>query len=202
MFAAHWQELDEEDRQQLLDGMASSANRLRRLLTDLLTASRLQNSALELEELPVDVGEVVATAAVAARSSHPGVEISVDAEPGLLVQGDRDRLAQAVDNLVGNAVRHGVPPVVVAARGIGEHVEIAVRDAGPGVSEDMQGRLFGRFSTGRSGGGTGLGLYIVRLLARSHGGDATYRPPAGGEADSGAFVIVLPRVQVASPAEG
>ncbi|MFC6343396.1 ATP-binding protein, partial [Nocardioides hankookensis] len=52
-------------------------------------------------------------------------------------------------------------------------------------------RLFERFATGRSAGGTGLGLYIVRELAREHGGDATYRPPTGD--GPGAFEIRLPR---------
>ena len=60
-----------------------------------------------------------------------------------------------------------------------------VRDAGPGISEDMRSRLFQRFATG-SKGGTGLGLYIVRELARAQGGDASYRP------DDHAFVVSLP----------
>lgn len=195
MLTAHGPELSEEERRELLEGMSSSATRLRRLLTDLLTASRLQASALELELEAVDVDDLVETAARAARRSHPDVEIEVGAEPGLVVQGDRDRLAQAVDNLVANALRHGVPPVRVSARASGEDgavVEIEVRDGGQGVRAEMRDRLFDRFATGRSGGGTGLGLYIVRQLARSHHGDATYRP--GDAGTSGSFVITLPRI--------
>jgi signal transduction histidine kinase len=55
----------------------------------------------------------------------------------------------------------------------------------------MQDRLFEKFSTGRTAGGTGLGLFIVRQLARAHGGDAWYRPPEGSA--GGAFIIRLPR---------
>jgi PAS domain S-box-containing protein len=190
--AAHWADLEDDERRELLEGMSASAVRLRRLLADLLTASRLQASALELELGPVDVGALLATAAAAARRTHPGADVRVEAEPGLVVEGDTDRLAQAVDNLIANALRHGVPPVRVTGRVVGSEVEIAIGDAGPGVPEEMRTRLFDRFATGRGPGGTGLGLYIVRQLARSHGGDATYRPPGSDGAQNGSFVISLP----------
>ncbi len=188
----HWAALEDDERAELLDGMASSATRLRRLLTDLLTASRLQSSALELSLDDVDTAELVEVAVATARRLHPDAEIVVDAEPGLCVRGDADRLAQAVDNLVGNALRHGVPPVHVRSHRVGDTVEIAVSDAGSGVPEDMRERLFERFATGRTRGGTGLGLYIVRQLARSHGGDAAYLPPAPDRPGSGLFVVSLP----------
>ncbi|MBI2242884.1 MAG: PAS domain S-box protein [Nocardioides sp.] len=197
MLAAHADELDAEERHELLEGMGSSAARLRRLLADLLTASRLQASALELDVETVDVAALVDAAAATARRTHPGAEVEATAEPGLLVEGDRDRLGQAVDNLVANALRHGSPPVLVSARAAGtdpDTVEIEVRDAGPGISEEMRERLFDRFATGRSGGGTGLGLYIVRQLARSHDGEASYRPGGGGaDGTGGSFVLTLPR---------
>jgi signal transduction histidine kinase len=106
------------------------------------------------------------------------------------VRGDSERLAQVVDNLIGNALGHGAPPVIATARRVGSDIEIAVSDAGPGVQAEMSERLFERFSTGRAAGGTGLGLYIVRQLARAHGGDATYRRPK--ESEPGAFVVLLP----------
>jgi len=191
MLAEHDEALSAEERRDLLEGMTSSAARLRRLLTDLLTASRLQASALELEVGPVDVGSLVEAAAQEARRSHPGMVVDVEVEPGLVVPGDAGRLAQAVDNLIGNALRHGVPPARITARELEDDVEIAVSDSGSGVSAEMRDRLFDRFATGRAGGGTGLGLYIVRQLARSHRGDATYRP--GEDGTSGSFVITLPR---------
>jgi PAS domain S-box-containing protein len=190
---AHWAALGDEDRDELLDGMAVSATRLRRLLTDLLTASRLQSSALELETDEVDVAELVDVAVATVRRIHPDAEIGIEGEPGLRVHGDADRLAQAIDNLVGNALRHGRPPVLVESRRVGDGaLEIAVSDAGDGVPEEMRGRLFDPFATGRARGGTGLGLYIVRQLARAHGGEASYRAPADGVPGSGQFVVSLP----------
>lgn len=189
---AHWEALEEGELEGLLDGMASSATRLRRLLTDLLTASRLQASALELTPEDVDAAHLVEVAVATARRLHPDADIEVDAEPGLVVHGDADRLAQAVDNLVLNALRHGAPPVRVGVRRVGDTVEIGVTDGGDGVPDEMRERLFDRFATGRTHGGTGLGLYIVRQLARSHGGDAAYRPPGPGEPASGRFVVSLP----------
>lgn len=191
LLAAHWDELDATERAELLAGMSASSARLRRLLDDLLTASRLQSSRLELRVEEVDVAPIVTAAAVTAQRANPGLALDVGAEPGLLVVGDPGRLAQVVDNLITNAIVHGVPPVRVAARLDGDDVLVAVQDSGSGVPPEMRERLFERFATGRSAGGTGLGLYIVRQLAREHGGDASYRPPEPGE--PGAFVVRLPR---------
>jgi len=98
--------------------------------------------------------------------------------------GDPARLGQAVDNLLDNAVRHGRMPVTLTGRRTGSRVTIAVRDAGAGVDEAIAPRLFERFASGPRGG-PGLGLYLVREIARRHGGEATYEAP-------GTFVIDLP----------
>ncbi len=73
----------------------------------------------------------------------------------------------------------------MTATAAGAHVEIVVGDAGPGVPDDLHDRLFERFAT-RGGHGTGLGLHIVRELARAQGGEASYR------AEQNAFVIRIP----------
>jgi PAS domain S-box-containing protein len=191
MLIAHWTELEDDEREELLLGMGSSATRLRRLLDDLLTASRLQSSRLELERGPVDVGRVVTESVATALRSRPDELVEAEVESDLDVVGDAGRLGQAVDNLVNNALQHGAAPVRVVARSDRDDVLVEVQDAGAGVPPEMRERLFERFSTGRARGGTGLGLYIVRQLARAHGGDATYRPPDGGS--PGAFVVRLPR---------
>ena len=95
--------------------------------------------------------------------------------------GDAGRLGQVVDNLVINALLHGVAAGAGGRpRGAATTSSSTVQDSGAGVPPEMQDRLFERFSTGRARGGTGLGLFIVRQLARAHGGDASYRPPDGG----------------------
>ncbi|HUR74554.1 MAG TPA: sensor histidine kinase, partial [Sporichthya sp.] len=77
----------------------------------------------------------------------------------------------------------------------GANVEIRITDAGTGPSSQLREHLFQRFATGASRG-TGLGLFIVRELARAHGGDASYEPPVAGR-PSGTFVISLPRAVAA-----
>ncbi len=188
VLSQHWDELDEGERRELLEAMSSSTVRLRRLLEDLLTASRLQASALSMRADRVVVSDLVAGAVTSAGQSHPGAEVTADVEDGLQVVGDRERLAQVLDNLIGNAVRHGVPPVRVTAARSGDSVELRVSDAGAGVTAAVRPRLFERFATGAAKG-TGLGLYIVREIARAHGGDATYESTT---APGGSFVISLP----------
>jgi hypothetical protein len=186
VLAQHWDDLDEPERKELLDAMSSSTVRLRRLLDDLLTASRLQASALSMRTERVSVAPLVADAVAGAKRRHPEAEVTGDVAEELDVVGDRERLAQVLDNLIGNAVRHGVPPVRVTAVRRDDAVELRVVDSGAGVSADVQPRLFERFATGAAKG-TGLGLYIVREIARAHGGDATYQTTP-----EAAFVITLP----------
>jgi signal transduction histidine kinase len=81
-----------------------------------------------------------------------------------------------LENFLVNAQRYGTPPVTVTARAVGAVAEVVVADAGAGVDAELVPNLFGKFSGGQSRGGTGLGLFIVRELARAQGGDAWYEP--------------------------
>jgi PAS domain S-box-containing protein len=195
--ARHWQDLVDDERNELLDAMTASTGRLRRLIADLLTASRLQSSALRIQPAPVRVRDVVADAVATVESTTPGVQVLVEGASEAVVHGDRDRLAQALDNLLANGLRHGTPPVRVTVRDADGTVELRVSDQGRGVDPAMQSRLFERFATGHGRGGTGLGLFIVRELARAHGGEAFYEPGTP-ERPSGAFVISLPVASSAS----
>ena len=175
--ARHLDDLTVEERTELVDAMVSSTGRLRRLVADLLTASRLEASSLEMRLETVQVGDVLNRAGAVVRRAHPDAEIVAEVPAGLAVTADTDRLAQAVENLLSNALRHGSSPVhVTAAKTEPGTVEIRIRDSGPGVPEAVRPRLFSRFATGAASGGTGLGLFIVRELARAQGGEATYEP--------------------------
>jgi PAS domain S-box-containing protein len=187
----HHERLSPEEREEIVRGMSTGADQLRRLLTDLLTAARLQADSLKLTFDDIDVTACLEDVVALSRRAHEGAEVVLRSEPGLVVRADRGRLTQMVDNLLTNAVRHGLPPVVVTATG-GTPVEITVHDSGNGVPDELQGRLFDRFATSSSGG-TGLGLFLVRELARAHGGDASYRP------EDRAFVLTLPPVPSAVP---
>jgi PAS domain S-box-containing protein len=186
LLGENWERLEPDERLELLSGMQSSAAQLQRLLGDLLTTARLQAATLELAMDELDVADTLESILQRLRLTHPGVTIEQDLPAGLRMVADPDRLGQILDNLVTNAVTHGGGPVRVSAREAGDAIEVVVSDAGAGVPEELQERLFERFAT-RGGRGTGLGLHIVRELARAQAGDATY------VAGDNAFVVRLPR---------
>jgi PAS domain S-box-containing protein len=190
LLARHWADMSDDERMEMLGSISSSSDRLQRMVSDLLTVSRLEAKAVRLQTDVVPLEPVLSQAVARFRASQPGAHITVDCPSDLMVRADRDRLGQAIDNLVANALRHGEPPVSVVGRDRDGRIEIRVQDSGPGVSPGMRNRLFQRFAAGGPGkGGTGLGLFIVRELARAHGGDASYVPtPEGGAA----FAITLP----------
>jgi PAS domain S-box-containing protein len=189
LLVQHWSELTDDERADLSQSMKTSADRLQRLLSDLLTASRLESKAIRLDLQVVDIARLLTRSVAAARAAQPDADIRLHEPAALHVLGEPDRIGQAIDNLIGNAIRHGVPPVSVRADRRADRVEITVSDRGEGVAAGVEERLFERFATGTHRGGTGLGLFIVRELARAHGGDAWYAPAPDG---SSTFVLSLP----------
>lgn len=190
LLVEHWDRMEADDRNDLLQSIRSSGKRLQRLLRDLLTASRLESKTLEFHPQHVETAPLLEAAITAARASTSDAELILDVPAGLFLVAEPDRVAQALDNLLTNAIRHGAPPVTVGARANGDRIEISVSDAGTGISEQARARLFQRFATGSASGGTGLGLFIVRELARAQGGDAWYRP--ADDAGPARFVLSLP----------
>ncbi len=178
------------ERDQFFRGIRSSVDRLRRLGADLAAASQLQGGGMHVELAPVPVDELVRSAAARRAAVAPDAHVEVDADSQAIVHGDEVRLAQALDNLVDNAVRHGAAPIRVRAQARGDEVLVEVTDAGPGVPDTLTPRLFDRFATGGSAGGTGLGLYLVREIVRGHGGEVVYEPPDGERPTT--FRLVLP----------
>jgi PAS domain S-box-containing protein len=180
-------EIEGDDRDRVLAGMSVSATRLQQVLADLVTVSGIQASAIVPEPSALRLQDELATPVGTAQEKVPGaeLEVEVEADPAVLVLADRAHLVQIVENLLVNAARHGASPVSIQAVAAGDEVRITVRDSGAGVPETVRPRLFERFVTGRPGG-SGLGLYIVRELARAQGGDALY------DADDNAFVVTLP----------
>lgn len=179
-----------DTREQLLEAMASSAHRLQRLVSDLSAASDVHADALALEPERVSLRTSLLAAADRARAVHPHERIAVEVKDETEIVADPARLGQALDNLLENALRHGRAPVLVTGEPTDAGVRIRVADDGHGVDERMLDQLFERFAHAGPTGGTGLGLHLVREIARSHGGEVTYHAP--GAQGRTTFELVLP----------
>lgn len=173
--------MPEAQRRRFLSNGRGEVERLRRLVDGLLQLARAEEVR---SGAPVDLDDVVRE--VAARHGIP-----VAGEGGW-VRGDRQELSAVVDNLVRNAFEHGGESVSVHLalwRGA-ERAGLEVVDDGPGITQANLPRVFERFfTTRRDGGGTGLGLALVRAVTRRHGGDTTVESRPGHTA----FRVELPR---------
>jgi signal transduction histidine kinase len=177
--------LGEDVRLQLETTAWEQADRMRRLIDQLLDLSRLDADSVTIDPQPVVLRqalEEVATAAV-----QEPVEVAVD--PALAVIVDPLVLDRVVSNLVANASRYGKAPIRVEASQRDQFVRIVVSDAGEGVPDDLVPRLFDRFERGETGQGSGLGLAIAKAYANAHGGDLIYHPGEPGSR----FELILPR---------
>jgi PAS domain S-box-containing protein len=162
----------------LVDVAVSSTDRLTRLINDLLDIERIQSGAKPMESAPLDVRELLESAAqqIAGLASEAGVVVEVgEAEGRALV--DADQIIQTLLNLAGNAIKFSAAGqrVVMSARVDGTQVLFEVRDEGRGIPADKLDMVFERFqqvdsSDTRQKGGTGLGLAISRGIVERHGG--------------------------------
>lgn len=165
--------------------------RLARLADDLLVLARADQGRLPLRPEPVDVQDLLEQTArrhaEAAAKAGRSVEVRIEVPGGAVVLADPDRLAQALDNLVANALAHGAGPIELVARApAADAVELAVADRGPGFPAELLPRAFERFAQGSRdtrGDGAGLGLAIVAALATALGGGARAANRPGGGAE-------------------
>jgi two-component system phosphate regulon sensor histidine kinase PhoR len=164
----------------LIDGLHRNAERLARILADLLDLSRLDAGQyrLDLAAVPVRAVTEQSLTAVEPQAQKRGVSVEIAVPPALAVKADPKALDQILVNLIDNGVKYTRPEghVWVEARDVGDAVRIEVRDDGPGIADKHRERVFERFyradqSRSREGGGTGLGLSIVKHLVESMGGE-------------------------------
>ncbi|HEY3922162.1 MAG TPA: GAF domain-containing protein [Gaiellaceae bacterium] len=179
--------LSAETREMLLRTGYEQAERLRRLLEELLDLSRLDGRAVHIEAKPVVVRSVLAEIALGIVPS--GANLELDVPDDLAAVADPLVLDRVVSNLLANAIRYGAEPIVVTAERRDRHLRIAVEDAGGGVPEELRERLFERFVRGDETAGSGLGLAIARAYARAHGGDLVYDPRERGAR----FELIVPQ---------
>ena len=173
---------DPEAVQRFASRMAHEADRLGRLVRELIDLSRLQGGEPLPELAPVDVGTVLHEAVDRTRMAAAAkeIEIAVGGQADLVVRGVETQLTTAVTNLLANAVAYSTERtrIAVAARARAGFAEIAVTDSGIGIPRQDRTRVFERFyrvdqSRASSTGGTGLGLAIVKHVASNHGGTVT-----------------------------
>ncbi len=173
---------DPETVQRFAARMAHEADRLAKLVRELIDLSRLQGAEPLPALVPVDVDTVLAEAVdrTGLAAAAKGITLAVGGRRGLVVRGVESQLATAVTNLLANAVAYSPEntKIAVGARARGGTAEIAVTDSGIGIPRADRERVFERFyrvdqSRASSTGGTGLGLAIVKHVASNHGGSVT-----------------------------
>jgi two-component system phosphate regulon sensor histidine kinase PhoR len=185
-------------RDRFLSMMGEQARRMSRLVDDLLSLSRIEQSAhlqpTAIVDLAAIAGHVVDTLAPTVIESE--TQIVVHAEEPVLVRGDRDELVRVVENLVENAIKYGASdkPVEVTVAELGGNGILIVRDHGPGIAPEHLPRLTERFyrvdaGESRAKGGTGLGLAIVKHILARHRGRLTID---SGRGQGATFSAILP----------
>src|SRR5207248_2550148 len=172
-----WDRLNDEQKRSMLEQVQHDADRVTRLITELLDISRLETGRLRLRCQMVDIAALADTVVEKVKIGHP--ELSVSASfPGDLPQvyADPDKVEQVMTNLLENAAKYADSPDV-RVEGVYDEgrkvLKIAVHDVGKGIPPAELPRLFNKFFRGSEGGrpsGSGLGLYIARGLVEAHGG--------------------------------
>lgn len=183
---------DPKERAETMRVVGGELDRMSRIVDDLLVLARAEQPDF-IATHPIDLKELIEDLAFKA-AALSGREVMVEAAEAGVIQGDRQRLTQAVMNLTQNAFEHGPPGVEVRIGGqiVGSMAGIWVADNGPGIPPEVTGRLFERFYRGRSARkpsrGAGLGLSIVRAIAEGHGGRVELDTHESGTT----FTLVIP----------
>ncbi|MFJ4921598.1 ATP-binding protein [Streptomyces sp. NPDC088725] len=196
---AKWERFTDDQKRLMLETVDADANRVTRLIAELLDISRIDSGRLEVRRQPVDIGAAVGrhVQSHTAAGQDPDRFLVRIQQPLPDLWADPDKIDQILGNLLENAVRHGEGTVTIeVAAALLKHADntargtaVTVCDEGPGIPEESMGRVFTRFWRGSKRGGTGLGLYIVKGIVEAHGGTITVGRGPGGGAE---FRFILP----------
>ncbi|MGP3999730.1 sensor histidine kinase [Streptomyces sp. 8N706] len=185
---AKWERFTDDQKKLMLETVDADANRVTRLIAELLDISRIDSGRLELRRQPVDmVAAVQRHVASLTGTGQPDDRFDVrTVSPLPELWADPDKVDQVLGNLLENAVRHGEGTVTIEVAPAPTRIQeegtaVTVSDEGPGIPEESMSRVFTRFWRGSKRGGTGLGLYIVKGIVEAHGGVIEVgRAPGGG----------------------
>jgi signal transduction histidine kinase len=197
VLARRWRDMDPDARDAILADVGGEADRLYRLVEDLLVITRVERGHLDVGDDPVSLRPILARLVASERLRLPDQTFSIHVPADLpSIRGEETYLEQVLRNLLGNAAKYGgeASLVVVTAEATPAAVVIRVLDEGPGISEDEAEALFELFyrspSVASMAGGAGIGLFVCRQLVLAMGGRIhAERRPEGGAA----FVVTLPR---------
>jgi signal transduction histidine kinase len=165
-----------EEQQEPLQWIDTSVGKLRRMIEDLLDASRLEARQFRLERQPLVLAELVHESVRQMEGQAEGRPIRILATQEARTLGDPLRLDQVLTNLLSNAVKYGTPhtPIDVEVTRVNEELRVSVSNEGPGIAPEELPQLFQRFHRTEGGRkqseGIGLGLYICKGLIEAHGG--------------------------------
>jgi signal transduction histidine kinase len=182
-----WDRLNDAQKKMMLETVNVDADRLTRLIAELLDVARIDTGRLSLYPRPIDFVPAVDRVLASVRAGT-GREIAFEVEGELpQVLADPDKLAQVVHNLVDNAIRHGEGNVRLTASPLDggsdfTGVQLVVDDEGGGISPEIRSRVFTKFWKHGTRGGSGLGMYIIHGLVTAHGGSVTIDDAPGGGA--------------------
>jgi signal transduction histidine kinase len=192
---ARWRELQPEQREAFLGLIGDETTRLAALIGDVLDTSRIDAGTFTYRFSDVDVAALVRELVASAAIGQDEVPVVAEIGQGVpSIRGDAERLRQIFGNLIDNAVKYSPTgaPVEVRVTQANANVFVAVRDRGPGIKADDQRLIFekfGRVAGGASKPGSGLGLYIARSIAETHGGTIAVTSAPGHGAT---FTVKLP----------
>jgi K+-sensing histidine kinase KdpD len=184
---------DPAEQARLAELVGDEAERLDRLVANLLSLARIEAGGLQPRRRAVDLAELAQLCTQRLARALDSTEVRVSADPDTpIVLGDHALLEQVVTNLIENAARHtpAGSPVEVEVHACPGSVELAVRDHGPGVPAEHRAAIFEAFRSGRTDVTSGVGLAICAAVVEAHGGTITVRDSPGGGA---CFTVALPR---------
>ena len=197
----HWGAMTDTERFNAVRRSASNARRLQGLTRDVLDSQAVESGRMSYAMADADLADEVNVAVEAAAAMYPRLTIATDLDVDRVpVVVDVDRIQQVLTNLIDNAAKASPPngTVTVHVWRDGEQALVSVTDEGPGLSAELQDRVFDKFVRGRDSNvsGTGLGLYISRQIVDAHGGDLRVE---AGETGGATFTFSLPVAAAAVP---
>ncbi|MGB8172546.1 MAG: HAMP domain-containing sensor histidine kinase, partial [Nitrososphaeraceae archaeon] len=164
-------DINNKERTQIVETISRNAKRLLRLSEDLLDVARIDSQSLQLRKEEFNIGDTISRIVGDFGTQVNGdVKILYDNAPNLLVEGDKDRIAQVIYNLINNAIKFtNEGTIKVTTEKADGYVLVNIKDTGKGIDAGVLPSLFTKFVT-KSDKGTGLGLYISKSIIEAHGG--------------------------------